>query len=253
MKYIINNTVIFVEDDGIYLKDSTEVEVKLSSLSSRILSLLIENKGKPVSRDMIYKLVWEDYGLAPSNTSLNNNISFLRKSLRDCGVDDFIVTIPKIGISIEKSILIDTINNEEVITKKSIKTGVSTVYFYMLLPLLSLFLFIFFLKNHNGEKNSSLNYIGVIDKCNTYTPKKTSINDEIHLKENINKFMSETGLKCSSNNILLVNAQGDSLKNKSKLAEGMNFRNSREFYSICDINNLNIYSCDNYYYLKSLK
>lgn len=251
MKYIINNTVIFVEDDGIYLKDSTEVEVKLSSLSSRILSLLIENKGKPVSRDMIYKLVWEDYGLAPSNTSLNNNISFLRKSLRDCGVDDFIVTIPKIGISIEKNILIDTINNEEITTKNSIKTG--RVYFYMLLPLLSLFLFLLFLKNHNGEKGSSLNYIGVINKCDTYTTKKTSISDDAYLKENINKFMINTGVKCSSDNILLVNAQGDNMKNKSKLAEDMNFGNSREFYSICDINNWNVYSCDNYYYLNSLK
>lgn len=253
MKYIINNTVVFVEDDGIYLKDSTEVEVKLSSLSSRILSLLIENKGKPVSRDMIYKLVWENYGLAPSNTSLNNNISFLRKSLRDCGVDDFIITIPKIGISIEKNILIDTIKNEEVITKNSMNTGVGTVYFYMLLPVLSLFLFLFFLGNHNGDKNLSLNYIGIINECSTYTLNKISISDEAHLKENINKFMSDTELKCSSDNILLANAQGDSLKNKSKLAEGMNFRNSREFYSICDINDWNIYSCDNYYYLKSLK
>lgn len=92
MKYIINNTVIFVEDEGLYFIPSTEVEIKLSSLSSRILCLLIKNKGQPVSRDVIYKFVWEDCGLVPSNTSLNNHLSFLRKSFRDCGIDELIVT-----------------------------------------------------------------------------------------------------------------------------------------------------------------
>ncbi len=249
MKYIINNTVIFVEDEGLYFIPSTEVEIKLSSLSSRILCLLIKNKGQPVSRDVIYKFVWEDCGLVPSNTSLNNHLSFLRKSFRDCGIDELIVTVPKVGISIHSDIKIEIISDEEKLVEKNKKRNKGDNIFY-LLTLLSVisFYFVFLLyQNYNQKKYPAINYVGVVQGCKTYSSKKSSTNEASNLTLAANKYIIENDIKCLDTNILIIDLQNDGLKAQS------NLRNNREFYALCETNNEEVYSCDNYYYLKGMK
>ncbi len=249
MKYLINNTVIFVEDEGLYFVHSTEIEIKLSSLSSRILCLLIKNKGQPVSRDLIYALVWEDCGLVPSNTSLNNHLSFLRKAFRDCGIEEFIVTVPKVGISIHSEINIESISDEEQpieINKKTSKRN-NILYLFVLLVIISFSLLSVSYKIYNQEKYPALNDVGVIHGCHVYSSKKSSPNDVANLTFAANQYIAEKKIKCSDTHVFIIDLQDDSLSNQS------NLRNSRAFYALCEIDNGKIYACDNYYYLKGMQ
>ncbi|GKX52777.1 winged helix-turn-helix domain-containing protein [Budvicia aquatica] len=249
MKYIINNTVIFVENEGLYFVHSTEVEIKLSSLSSRILCLLIKNKGQSVSRDLIYALVWEDYGLVPSNTSLNNHLSFLRKAFRDCGIEEFIVTVPKVGISIHSDINIELISDEKqpikISSKKSKRKNI--LYLFILLSVISFSLLLLSYKIYNQEPFSRLNDVGIIHGCHTYSSKKTSLNDVANLTLAANQYITEKNITCSDNHVFIIDLQDDGLNHQS------NLRNSRAFYALCEIDNRKVYSCDNYYYLKGVK
>ncbi|VFS46923.1 winged helix-turn-helix domain-containing protein [Budvicia aquatica] len=249
MKYIINNTVIFVENEGLYFVHSTEVEIKLSSLSSRILCLLIKNKGQPVSRDVIYAFVWEDCGLVPSNTSLNNHLSFLRKAFRDCGIEEFIVTVPKVGISIHSDITIELIFDEEQPIKANEKTSKrkNIPYFFILLSVISLSLLSLSYKIYNQEPFSRLNDVGIIHGCHTYSSKKSSPNDVANLTIAANQYITEKNITCLDTHIFIIDLQDDGLSNQS------NLRNSRAFYALCEIDNGTVYSCDNYYYLKGMK
>ena len=62
----------------------------------RILQLLLENKGRVVSREAIMRRLWEDESFIDDNT-LTVNITRLRKTLTDAGVDDLIVTKKRLG------------------------------------------------------------------------------------------------------------------------------------------------------------
>lgn len=60
----------------------------------RLLCLLVEQRGKVVSRELIIRDIWNDYPGA--NDGLNQAISFLRKELADNN-KEIIKTLPKAG------------------------------------------------------------------------------------------------------------------------------------------------------------
>lgn len=246
MKYIINNTLIFVVDDGIYFTSSTEVEVKLSSFSSRILCLLIENKGLSVSRENIYKSVWVDYGLIPSNTSLNNNLSFLRKVFRDCGIDDFIVTVPKEGVSIHADVKVEPIYDEEKPIKKRNKKN-SSIFLLTLISIASLIMALFSYNIYNKVKYPAVSYIGFIQGCETYSSRKASPHEIFNLFLVAKKYITEEKIKCLDDEIFIIELQKNTLGTHSSLMD------NREFYAVCEFNGGKIYSCDNNYYLKGVR
>ncbi|KHN53943.1 winged helix-turn-helix domain-containing protein [Pectobacterium fontis] len=99
MVYLINDLVIFNEEDGTLAWIERENEAtSLSFPVSRLLSLLIENQGATLSRDFVLKEALEKNALSPSFNNLNNYLSLLRKVLREFDLADSIVTIPKLGI-----------------------------------------------------------------------------------------------------------------------------------------------------------
>ncbi|MBC3248972.1 hypothetical protein BFS14_19780 [Serratia fonticola] len=106
MKYIINLTVTFDPDNRLLiLKSDTQQSVELSKPATRLLSELINNNRINLVRDDILKNVWEDYGFSPSNASLNNHISELRKAFITLGVSkDIIFTVPRVGFRIDAEI-----------------------------------------------------------------------------------------------------------------------------------------------------
>lgn len=75
-------------------------KIELSKNENKILQILMENKGKAVSRDTIMTKLWETDSYIDDNT-LTVNITRLRKKLQEAGLSDFITTKKGIGYLVE--------------------------------------------------------------------------------------------------------------------------------------------------------
>jgi len=71
-------------------------KLELTKNEYKILQILMENKGKVVSRDNIMEKLWESDSYVDENT-LSVNINRLRKKLGNIGLEDFILTKKGIG------------------------------------------------------------------------------------------------------------------------------------------------------------
>ncbi len=74
--------------------------VELTKNEYRILRILMENKGRVVSRDTIMARLWETDSFIDDNT-LTVNVTRLRKKLEQAGLYDYIVTKKGIGYLVE--------------------------------------------------------------------------------------------------------------------------------------------------------
>ncbi|KQN53847.1 MULTISPECIES: winged helix-turn-helix domain-containing protein [unclassified Erwinia] len=99
MKYLINEKIDFDSATGwLQLMGEENASLQLSRPSTLLLTELIVNAGKTSSRESLLTNVWEKNGLIPSSNNLSNHISYLRKTFRQLGVeDDVITTVPKEG------------------------------------------------------------------------------------------------------------------------------------------------------------
>ncbi|HID9469487.1 TPA: winged helix-turn-helix domain-containing protein [Serratia liquefaciens] len=137
MKYIINKIVVFNSDElTLFLYENNQVATRLTKPACRLLLELIQNNKKNITRDDLMERVWTTYGFTASNAGLNNYISELRKAFASLGlVNEFIVTIPKLGFRFEG--YIDLLNpyadgkdiisaTEETVTKHTVDENKNT-------------------------------------------------------------------------------------------------------------------------------
>ncbi|HHQ6547516.1 TPA: winged helix-turn-helix domain-containing protein [Serratia fonticola] len=115
MKYKLNDLIIFDVDSGtLSLSDLFDDTVTISNPSSRLLQLLIVQQGDAVSREVIFKKVWDDYGMISSNNNLNQCVSKLRRVIKALGIDEeVIVTVPKVGFMLHSEIQIVSCEDEK--------------------------------------------------------------------------------------------------------------------------------------------
>lgn len=73
-----------------------ESEITLSKTELAILQLLMENKGRYVSRDRLMDHLWSTDSFIDDNT-LSVNIARIRKKFKDIGLEDFIGTKKGLG------------------------------------------------------------------------------------------------------------------------------------------------------------
>lgn len=73
-----------------------EEKLELTKNELRILQVLLENKDKVVSRDILMTKLWESDSYVDENT-LSVNVNRLRKKLEQIGLTDYIVTKKGIG------------------------------------------------------------------------------------------------------------------------------------------------------------
>ena len=85
-------------NDGTVLINGSSIELTRNEF--RILRVLLENRGKIVSRDSIMNALWQDNCFVEENT-LTVNIARLRKKLEDNGLADVIITKPRSGYIIQ--------------------------------------------------------------------------------------------------------------------------------------------------------
>ncbi len=84
-------------DNTLTYKDE---KISLSKNEFRILLILMENKGKVVSRERLMEQLWESDSFVDENT-LSVNVNRLRKRLDTAGLVDFITTKFGVGYIIE--------------------------------------------------------------------------------------------------------------------------------------------------------
>lgn len=104
--YEFSNIVPILEHRGALLNtaDNTLIyqneKISLSKNEFRILTILMENKGKVVSREKLIEYLWESESFIDENT-LSVNVNRLRKRLDSAGLDNFITTKFGVGYIIE--------------------------------------------------------------------------------------------------------------------------------------------------------
>lgn len=115
MRYRFNDRILFDADTGaLSLCDFSDDPVPISNPSKRLLQLLIAHHGEAVSREVIFKKVWDDYGMVSSNNNLNQCVSKLRRVIKVLGIDDdVIVTVPKVGFMLRCEILVEVCEKDD--------------------------------------------------------------------------------------------------------------------------------------------
>jgi len=89
--------VLNLSDASLIFQDQ---KVELTKNDFRILKILMENKGKVVSRDQMMTRLWDDNCFVDDNT-LTVNIARLRKKLDEAGLTEFITTKKGSGYLVE--------------------------------------------------------------------------------------------------------------------------------------------------------
>jgi len=83
-----NGVILDINSGTLSYKDT---KIELTKNEHKILSLLMKNKSKVVSREKLMKLLWDDDYYVNENT-LTVNINRIRTKLDDMGIRDFITT-----------------------------------------------------------------------------------------------------------------------------------------------------------------
>lgn len=204
MYWIINKNIEFwPETKRLISLKNPALSVTLTAPASHCLVLLLEASPELVSQQTFFKKVWEDEGiLVPANT-LYQNISIVRRGLRDAGETDnsIVVTVPRKGFHINASVNVekrekipldsesyadiaitmqDSVAEKEATTqsvavvqtadKKNIRSKAVTLLI-MALSLLAGFFSLHYLWHFNDEKSFFRNYTLVESDrgCHFYT------------------------------------------------------------------------------------
>lgn len=97
--------IVSVREVVLNLEDAVVVyqgkRAELTKNEYKILRLLMENRGKMVSRDAIMTHLWENEEFVDDNT-LTVNVARIRKKLKNIGVEDMVKTKKGVGYLIEE-------------------------------------------------------------------------------------------------------------------------------------------------------
>lgn len=109
MKIMLNHHIVFDFDAGtVFSAESQDDPIQISNPAKRLLYVLLTHPGEVVSREILFKKVWDDFGMVSSNNNLNQCISKLRRILRHFNPDhEIIITVPKVGFMLHREAVIE--------------------------------------------------------------------------------------------------------------------------------------------------
>lgn len=112
--YLINHKVCFFQEKHLLQPQGTANAVSMFTPVSDCLLLLIENRPAVIPQAEMLEKIWGNKGNYISANSLYQTISLLRKAIRTAGIEeDVIVTIPKKGITLAESVVVEYIPTGE--------------------------------------------------------------------------------------------------------------------------------------------
>ncbi|GAL04249.1 transcriptional regulatory protein C terminal domain [Photobacterium aphoticum] len=111
MKYKINGFLYYDATDAtLSINDEGTSDTQLSITANALLYFLLQQPGV-ITRDEIMEKVWDDNGLTSSNGNLNQYLSLLRKSFRHYQIDNFIITVSRGRLEINKDITVEVVDD----------------------------------------------------------------------------------------------------------------------------------------------
>ncbi|WP_270655287.1 winged helix-turn-helix domain-containing protein [Enterobacter bugandensis] len=188
--FIIEEILVYDEKNNcIWHNHLPEDKLVVPPTASRLLELLINNHGNLMSRSQLLDAIWTQYGISPSNNTLNQYIFLLRGIFEKIGLgSDVIITIPRKGFMLKEGLKIEKevshISNEPVVEEeskeKSLDKSYDLVNFFLIITfILIILLAVFF---HSND-NFSLYKLGSVGECSVYILHEDSdFNDVIKMK-----------------------------------------------------------------------
>ncbi|WGL77969.1 winged helix-turn-helix domain-containing protein [Serratia marcescens] len=204
MNYVINKEIVFSPERRALLSiEHDEILITLSNQATRLLVEFIKGNKKPLTKEILLKNVWEDYGLTPSNNNLYMAVSEIRKSFVNLGVNEVIIsTIPKTGFLFSASVdILESTKDSEEISKHQ-ETKKTNPRKKQIITSIIFLIFAIFIYVH-GKINNFDNVLTKIEttsskkigKCTFYSLNKAS---EKHLTKIIDTLKNKGYLECNS-------------------------------------------------------
>ena len=112
-KFVINDMVIYhPEQHRLTPLGSRGKETLLNVPASRCLLLMLQRPGVNIIQEEFFKKVWENNGQYVTPNTFYQNISLIRKGIRNAGIRNPVIrTLPKVGLIFTGTVQI--INNED--------------------------------------------------------------------------------------------------------------------------------------------
>ncbi|MEX3137548.1 transcriptional regulator [Serratia ureilytica] len=199
MNYIIDGVLLFDSDKKLLSSTvNAHVSIPLTTTAARLLEEMLKTPNQVVSRSYLLKKVWEDNDYEPSDASLNNNISTLRKYFSSlCESEVKLITVPKVGFKLDAVISEPPSNttcipphSDELKRNKKEHWGFTKkhAYTFLLVALLMLTIAFIFTKQKNNQsltKVKKVEHQANYERCTLY-----NIEDDrdVDVKMLINKF-----------------------------------------------------------------
>lgn len=122
-KIIISDSVLYLpEEHRLCPLRARGKETVLNVPASRCLQLMLQRPGEVISQSDFFSEVWQKHGQYVTANTLYQNISLVRKGMREAGLSKNIIrTVPKVGVVFSGTIEIQQEESANVIVQQSIK------------------------------------------------------------------------------------------------------------------------------------
>ena len=116
MLYVINDCIDFRAGQNQLVLKGSGIAAKLTYPAARCLELILEQQGKIVSHAELYQKVWEERGVNTTPNTLYQNISLIRRALKEMipDGDKLINTIPRRGFRVHFDVVVKKVNVSDI-------------------------------------------------------------------------------------------------------------------------------------------
>jgi len=112
--FMINGDIFFDANNFTLCNKLNDSRCCLAGVKGRCFLLLLSSKDDElITKRQLHFEVWEKFGFYSNDNCLLQTIYSLRKELRKIGLDDIILTLPRLGYRINPCYHIERENNEE--------------------------------------------------------------------------------------------------------------------------------------------
>ncbi|WP_447887505.1 winged helix-turn-helix domain-containing protein [Serratia fonticola] len=222
MVFTISNMIAFRSEDGaMWNIAQPERRLSFTTIPTRLFTYLLENADRMVSREELLNNIWDKYGLEPSNNSVNQYISLIRKSLSELGCDEEIIkTVPRVGFYIPGETVSYSQETAQSIENSSgaaqpviLQPGLNRRYQYVLLAFSLMIAIVLVLQPFRTAlgyldyrfPKSTLYKIGTIATCPVYSLNDNSPNTAAR-KEQLAQELAAVNAPCINNEVFIFHS-----------------------------------------------